>query len=106
MSLQRRPFGPAAAALLATGIACATFGLLTIIAQASPEIADALTFMPKVGPLSGEAIVSSVAFFALWKGLAQLWGQRDLAEKPILLWTGILVAIGFILTFPPVFQRF
>jgi hypothetical protein len=100
----RPPFGPDAAAMLAAGIGCWTLGLLVALSQLSQTFADALVLMPRVGPLSGQAICASVVFFASWRGLALLWKRKDPPERTIYWATAVLVVIGLLLTFPPVFQ--
>lgn len=101
-----KPFGPAAAAFISAGLASLVFGLLTVLAYTSSAIADALNFMREVGALSGEAIVASAVFFAAWKGLALIWKEREMAEGGVLKFTFAMVALGVLLTFPPVYHLF
>jgi p-aminobenzoyl-glutamate transporter AbgT len=56
-----------------------------------------------VGPLSGKVIVSVLAFLISWAVLFLLWRRRDISVGKAFAATLVLVAIGFALTFPPVF---
>lgn len=98
MSGSRKPFGPAAAAFLASGAACLVLGLLSPV--------TAFDLMPKVGPLSGQTMIPAAIFFLVWKGLASLWKERDPATRPVLVSTFGMIALGLVLTFPPVFHLF
>jgi hypothetical protein len=104
IELEPVPFGPTAAAILAAGVGCWVFGLLVALAGLSQGIAQALTFSPRVGPLSGEATVASVAYFASWKGLAWLWKRRDLPERRTYVSTAVLVLVGILLALAPVLR--
>lgn len=108
MSQARRDkgFGAAAAALLAAGAGCLTLGVLTVATQVSSAVADGLAFSPKVGPLSGQAIVSAIVFFVTWKGLERVLRGRSVSEGRVYLASAVMVGIGLVLTFPPVYQAF
>ena len=102
----KKPFAPAAAALLAAGIGCVVFGVLTALTAASQSVADALTFMPKVGPLSGEALTATIVFLGSWKSLEFILRGKEPSEKRVFTAMWIMVTIGVVLTFPPVYQSF
>ena len=102
----RKPFAPAAAALLAAGIGCLIFGALTAMTGASQAVADALTYMPKVGPLSGQALSATIAFLASWKALEFTLRGKELPEKQVFVAMWLMVSVGVVLTFPPVYQSF
>jgi hypothetical protein len=102
----KKPFAPAAAALIATGIGCLVFGVLTVATEASQAVADALTFMPKVGPLSGQALSAAIAFLGSWKLLAFALRSREPDEKRVFAAMWLMVVVGVVLTFPPVYQSF
>jgi hypothetical protein len=59
-----------------------------------------------VGPLSGKVILATIAFFASWIILHLAWRKRDVNLRQAFAATLILVAIGFALTFPPIFTLF
>jgi len=101
-----RPSGPVAALMLAVGIASFCLGLLTTLSEADESIADTLTFDPSVGPLMGKTVVTIITLFAFWPLLtAALW-RRDPPLKVVAGLTGVLVALGLLMTFPPFFELF
>jgi hypothetical protein len=100
------PTGPAAAALLAAGVGCAVLGALTVLVEASPRLKADLTFSNPVGPLSGKTIVATAAWALTWIWLHLLLRRR---RMPLVLATTVavvLIVIGLLGTFPPVFQAF
>ncbi len=101
-----RPLGPAAAVVLATGIGTLTLGILTTLAEASTGTADFLQFNDRVGPLSGKTIISTMAFFASWALLTALWRRTSPPLRPVLIAAAVLLALGFLGTFPTFFQAF
>jgi hypothetical protein len=107
-----KPNGPVAAAFIAAGIATATLGLVVIVAEASPAIRSALDFAKNyglgsgVGPLSGKVAVATLAYAASWVVLHLALRGKELPWSRV-LWTTLgLVALGFLLTFPPIFLLF
>jgi hypothetical protein len=98
--------GPPAASLIAAGIGAAALGLFVTLAEASTGIADWLQWNDRVGPLSGKTILATVAYFGSFLILGLWWRNRTFALKTILLASGILVALGVLFTFPPIFQAF
>ena len=107
-----KPNGPVAAAFIAAGIASATLGLMVVLAEASPAIRSALDFSTNyglgggVGPLSGKVAVATIAYVVSWIVLHLAFRGRDLQWSRVFLATVALVALGFLLTFPPVFLLF
>jgi hypothetical protein len=98
--------GPPAASLIAAGIGAVTLGLLVTLAEASTDISDWLQWNDRVGPLSGKSILAAVAYFGSFLALGFWWRNRSFALKTILLISGVLVALGLLFTFPPIFQAF
>jgi len=103
---ETKPSGPAAAVVLASGIGAFVLGLFTTLNEASSSINDFLQFSDDVGPLSGKTILASAAFFAAWAVFGVLWRARDVAWKPVLTATVVLLALGFLGTFPTFFEAF
>lgn len=101
-----KPFGPAAAVIVASGIGAFVLGLLTTLNEASTGVHDFLTFNDGVGPLSGKTIFGAGAFFVAWAVLYVLWRGKNLPLRLVLLAAGILLALGVIGTFPTFFQAF
>jgi hypothetical protein len=98
--------GAAAATLLACGIGCAFFGLLVVLTEASPWLHHELELSRAVGPLSGKSTVGIAGWLASWAGLHLGLRERDVDMAPFVRATRVLVAAGFVLTFPPVFLLF
>ena len=97
--------GPMAAALVAGGLGCATLGVLTTWAEASPNMAETLNWWTPVGPLTGKAGAATGVFLTSWLGLHLAWRDRDVAHGPMVAASSLLLAIGLVGTFPPFFQR-
>jgi cytosine/uracil/thiamine/allantoin permease len=101
-----RPFGPVAAVFLAAGIGAVVLGLMTVLAEASTSIHDALELSTAVGPLSGKTIAAAAAFFISWAILHAAIKDRDYEPRKVFIWSGILVILGLAMTFPPIFLSF
>jgi hypothetical protein len=101
-----KPFGPVAAAFLAAGFGILVLGLMTTIAGANASFADKLKWSQSVGPLSGKTIVAVGAWILSWIVLHIALRKRDPAPGPVFTATGILVALGFLGTFPTFFDKF
>jgi hypothetical protein len=100
------PNGGVAAAIIAAGIGCAVLGLLVVAAAASPRVSQWLTLYEPTGPLSGKAIVSSVIYLVIWPNLHYRLRDKQVDLYKAFMITIILVALGIIGTFPPVYQLF
>src|SRR3990172_2821220 len=96
--------GPAAAALLAAGFGVFALGLLTTLSEAFTGVHDWLQFVDRVGPLSGKTTMAGVGWLGVWAGLGVLWGKRALPILAVAAATLLLVVIGNLLMFPPIFQ--
>jgi hypothetical protein len=101
-----RPFGPAAAVMLAAGLGIFVLGLLTTLAEASTGIKDGLQWNDRVGPLSGKTIIGACVFFCVWGLLTVVLRRSDPPWKTVVYATGALVALGILMTFPTFFQAF
>jgi hypothetical protein len=101
-----RPNGPVVAGLLAAGIGTLVLGVLTTVAEASESFGESLQYNDRVGPLSGKVIWATAAFVASWIVLGAWVRTRDLEWRPVLIVTGVLVALGILGTFPTFFQAF
>lgn len=99
-----KPNGPAAGALLAAGVGSAVMGLVTLLVEFNTKgpFATAMTWSKPVGPLSGKSSVAIIAFFASWVVLHMMWKDKETNFNQIAMIALILLVIGLILTFPPV----
>jgi hypothetical protein len=98
--------GPAAAVVLAAGIACFALGLLSILTAASGSVSDALTLSERVGDVSGLSVVIPVTYLVSWGVLALVWRRADPPLLRVAAVSGALIAVGLLGTFPPVFNAF
>jgi hypothetical protein len=95
------PNGPAAAAILAAGIGCATVGVLSFAGDASDAIGRLLNIYNPTGTLSGVTTVAIIIWLVAWFALHRVWRTRAIAMVPINFAAFALLAVGFLLTFPP-----
>ncbi len=103
---QPKPNGPAAAAILAAGIGVFVLGLMTTLAEASAALGNALTLVSSAGPLSGKVAVAVLADLVAWIVAGLAWRGRDVSFNRAFGITLLLIAGGFLLTFPPFFDLF
>ena len=103
---EKIPNGPGAAAILAAGIGCAMVGILAIAAEASRPFANMLNFYNPTGPLSGKTTVAVIVWLVAWFVLSRLWRAKTVAMGSVNLAAFILLGLGFLLTFPPVWALF
>ncbi|HXF59981.1 MAG TPA: hypothetical protein VNK95_00105 [Caldilineaceae bacterium] len=98
--------GPAAAALLASAMGCAVIGLMTTGAVISEGLKNALNWYNPAGPLSGKTGIGVIVWLVVWAFLHSRWKDKEVDLRRIYLWTLVLLAVGLVLTFPPVFEAF
>jgi hypothetical protein len=98
-------YGAIVAALLAAGIGCAVFGACVVGAAASEDLEALLTVSESVGPLSGKGLAAVVVWLASWAVLRLLLRRRDVSFTTGFRLTLLLVGVGLVGTFPPVYER-
>jgi hypothetical protein len=101
-SVDTIPNGPGAAAILAAGIGSAALGILALSNDAFPAVNHLLTFYTPTGGLSGVTTTAVVVWLVAWFVLARRWGTMTVALARINLVAFGLLAVGVLLTFPPV----
>jgi hypothetical protein len=92
--------GPAAAAILASGIGSLSLGLFTTIAEANAAIKNALNVYNPVGPLSGKTTVAVVIWLVAWAVFHGLWKNKQVDFAKIFIATLVMIAFGLLGTFP------
>lgn len=92
--------GAAQAAFLAAGIGGFAIGLFVILHEAGIFSAPAI-YRP-AGGLSGRTTLAIAAWLIAWAVLHYRWKDRQVDPHRVQLWTVILIVLGLIMTFPPV----
>lgn len=100
------PNGPVAAALVAGGLGAATIGLMTVLAEASTPIKNALNWWNPAGPLTGKTLVGVIVFFVSWIVLHLIFRGRNVNFARASTIALILLGLGLLGTFPPFFDLF
>jgi hypothetical protein len=98
--------GAISAAFIASGIGCFVIGLMTTGAVISGTLKSLLEWSKPVGPLSGKTGVGIIVWLASWGILHVLWKERESNLRTTMIISLILVGLGVLLTFPPVFEAF
>jgi hypothetical protein len=98
--------GAAAAAIVASGIGATVLGLMIIGAEMSKQFATMLTFNKAVGPLSGKTIIATLGFLISWAILHFMWKDKEVNFGRMATIGAVLITIGILLTFPPIFDLF
>jgi len=98
--------GVAAAAVLASAIGVFITGSLTTLAEISQLLKTALAWSGAVGPLIGKTGVGVIVWLIVWSILHAIWRGKEVNFSAIYTVSLILIALGWLLTFPPVFEAF
>ena len=101
-----RPDGIAAAAVLAAAIGVFITGSMTTLAEISQVLRTALTWSGSVGPLIGKTGVGVFLWLVAWAILHAIWREKDVNFNTVYTASLILIALGWLLTCPPVFEAF
>ena len=108
--VQTKPNGPVAAAFVAAGIGSTVMGLFVVLADISTDINNFLKFDANygigsgVGPLSGKAVLATIAFVVSWVVLFFYARGKEVNFSRWLAVALLFVFAGFALTFPPIFE--
>ena len=100
------PNGPVVAALIAGGVGATTLGVMTVLAEASAAVSNALNWWQPAGPLTGKVLVAVAGFFASWIALHLAFRRRKVHFARATAIALILLAVGLLGTFPPFFSLF
>jgi hypothetical protein len=94
------------ASMIASGIGAVVLGILVVLAEANAQIKSALAWSSAVGPLSGKTSLMVLAFLVSWAVLHYIFQRRAVTLTTSFIWTISLLALGLVLTFPPVYTLF
>jgi hypothetical protein len=103
---KRLPHGPAAAAILSAGLGAFALGGLTLWAGASAGVKSALALWTPAGSLTGKSGIAVITWLVTWVVLHTLWKDKEVSLPRVLVVVLVLVALAYVLTFPPVFEAF
>ena len=92
------------AAFLAAGIGSLALGVFVILNEAGVLVAPSL-YGP-AGGVSGRTTFAVVVWLIAWLVAHRLWRDRSLDSGRVLAVTLALIALGLLLTFPPVWGVF
>ena len=98
--------GIAASAILSAGIGIFTLGVSATLKASSQTIRTILSFYPPTGPLSGQTTVAIVIWIIAWVVLHNHWKKQEVNFRKVFTITLILIALGMLMTFPPLFEIF
>jgi hypothetical protein len=91
--------GAALAAFLGAAIGAFSLGALCVLHEASVFVAPAI-YAP-AGGLSGRAAIASIVWLMAWGGWHRQWKGRQINPSRVFVVTGILLGLGLLGTFPP-----
>lgn len=94
-----QPNGAAMAAVLGAGIGSLAMGIFVLLNEAGLFAAPSL-YAP-AGGVSGRTTFAAVVWLAAWAILHARWRRRDIAPAGVAALTLILVGLGLLATFPP-----
>ena len=104
MKTMDKPNGPAAAAILAGALGVFAIGLFTTLAEAFAGLKNALVWVNPVGPLSGKTGLGIIIWLVAWVILGSMYKGKAVDEDKFVRWAWIFIALGLVLTFPPVYD--
>lgn len=94
------------ASMIASGVGSLVLGIAIVLAETNADIKTFLTWNSGVGPLSGKTGVSVIAFVVSWIVLHYAFQRKAVSLTTSFIVTVVLLVLGLLLTFPPVFMSF
>lgn len=95
------PNGPGAAAVLAAGTGSFALGLFAVLADKLAAIKSLMIFSKPTGPLSGVTTSAIVVWLIAWVIFHARWRGKTVRVERVCAAALILLALGLLLTFPP-----
>jgi hypothetical protein len=92
--------GAMMAAVLGAGIGSSAMGVFVLLNEAGLFSAPAL-YGP-AGGVSGRTTFATIVWLVAWGVLHARWRSRDVTSGSVFTWTVVLVLLGIVATFPPV----
>lgn len=94
--------GAALASFLGAGIGAFAMGVIVILNEAGLFVAPAL-YAP-AGGVSGRTTLAAAIWLIGWAVLHSRWKDRQIESRGVHLLSVILIGVGIVLTFPPVWR--
>jgi hypothetical protein len=94
------------ASMIASGIGSLVLGIGIVLAETNADIKTFLTWVGPVGPLSGKTGLAVIAFILSWVILHYAFQRRAISLTRSFIVTVVLLVLGLLLSFPPVFLSF
>ncbi|HIP72019.1 MAG TPA: hypothetical protein EYH05_11570 [Anaerolineae bacterium] len=98
--------GAAAATFISSGIGVLVLGLMTTGAVLSAGLKDVLNLWNPAGPLTGKSTFAIIAWLISWVIFNYLWKGKETDLRKSFIITLVLIGLGLLFTFPPVFEAF
>ncbi len=93
------------ASLVAAGAGCAAMGILYTLGVASPSVTRFLSWYAPSGALSGMSTAAVIVWLLIWFLLHRRWSKRNVGPARA-VFAFALLAVGLLLTFPPIARLF
>ena len=106
LTTESLPNGFGGAALLASGIGAIALAGFAIAADHNASFKSRMIFYRPTGQLSGVTTSAIVIWLVTWAILNWRWRKRDVALGRVAAVSLLLLALGLVLTFPPVGDLF
>ena len=94
--------GAAMASALAAGVGAFAMGLMVVLNEAGLFAAPAL-YGP-AGGVTGRTTFATLVWLAAWGVLHARWKAREIAPGRVLVLTLVLIGVGMLGTFPPLWN--
>lgn len=94
------PNGAALAAFLGAGVGSFAMGFVIILNELG--ILTPPTLYAPSGGVTGRTTLAAVLWLIAWAVLHHRWKGRHVAPGRVVVWMLILIAVGLVLSFPPV----
>jgi hypothetical protein len=94
--------GSAMAAFLGGGIGAFAMGLVVILNEAG--IFAAPTLYGPAGGVSGRTTLATIVWLVVWGVLHHRWNGREIAPRRMYPVTLMLIGLGILATFPPIWR--
>lgn len=99
-----RPNGALWAAILASGVGGFAVGLVVILNESG--IFEAPALYAPAGGVSGRTTIAAAIWLLSWAALHRLWRNREVDGGRVTAIAVVLIALGLVGTFPPVWSLF